>query len=298
MKKLLGVVMLTAVLSGSGLAPNMWASDLRSLVRAERAFAELSAAQGIRPAFLANLAEEAIVFRPVPVPGRKAYEDRLEIPGHLTWRPVFADISAGGDLGYTTGPYEFRDKELDKVPSSCGHYVSLWRVGPDGTWKVIIDVGIKHSCEGEQEPDFTAGTAERVTFSAPRVDVKKEQAVLLARDRELATWTAKNDSYGILLEAMADDIRLYRSGHWPVKGKRSARSLIFEKKGVMNWRPMAAGLSAGGDLGYTYGTSEIVFAGPVASPKETSSYLRIWKKINRAWRIVLDLANLVPPEGM
>jgi len=66
----------------------------------------------------------------------------------------------------------------------------------------------------------------------------------------------------------------------------------------MNWRPMAAGLSAGGDLGYTYGTLEIAFPGSAASPKETSSYLRIWKKIDQAWRIVLDLANLIPPEGM
>lgn len=57
------------------------AADLRSLVEAERAFSRLSAEKGIRTAFLANLAPDAIVFRPMPVPGRKAYEESPEIAG-------------------------------------------------------------------------------------------------------------------------------------------------------------------------------------------------------------------------
>jgi hypothetical protein len=70
---------------------------------------------------------KAISFRPTPVKARRRYEENPNIPGLLTWHPVFADVSSAGDLGYTTGPYEFRNQSPDEQPSSYGHYVSLWK---------------------------------------------------------------------------------------------------------------------------------------------------------------------------
>src|SRR5213592_1995070 len=49
-------------------------SELDSLVQAERAFARLSMAQGVRDAFLANLANDSIIFRPTAVAGRQWFE--------------------------------------------------------------------------------------------------------------------------------------------------------------------------------------------------------------------------------
>jgi len=116
-------------------------SDLASLVASERAFSHMSENEGISKAFLTYFSVEAITFRPNPVEARRRYEENPDIPGLLTWRPVFADVSSAGDLGYTTGPYEFRNQSPDEQPSSVGHYVSLWKKQTDGVWRVVLDVG-------------------------------------------------------------------------------------------------------------------------------------------------------------
>jgi ketosteroid isomerase-like protein len=60
----------------------------------------------------------------------------------LTWTPVDAGISLSGDLGYTSGKYEFRSKDKDgKVKIEHGKYTSIWKKQPDGNWKVVLDMG-------------------------------------------------------------------------------------------------------------------------------------------------------------
>ncbi len=61
---------------------------------------------------------------------------------HLTWTPVYADMAASGDLGYTFGTYEFRSKDKDGKPTvEHGKYASVWKKQKDGTWKVVMDMG-------------------------------------------------------------------------------------------------------------------------------------------------------------
>jgi ketosteroid isomerase-like protein len=61
---------------------------------------------------------------------------------HLTWTPVYADMAASGDLGYTYGTFEFRSKDKDGKPTvEYGKYVSIWKKQKDGSWKVVMDMG-------------------------------------------------------------------------------------------------------------------------------------------------------------
>jgi ketosteroid isomerase-like protein len=83
-------------------------ADRVSLVEAERAFARAADEKGVREAFLAFLSDDAILFRPGPVPGREWVRSRPAPPIRLAWRPSFAEVSGAGDLGYTLGPYEAR----------------------------------------------------------------------------------------------------------------------------------------------------------------------------------------------
>ena len=83
-------------------------SEMDGLVEAERAFARLSVAMGTREAFLANLSDESVLFRPGPVPGKSWTKDSAPPATQLNWQPEFADISQAADLGYTTGPWELR----------------------------------------------------------------------------------------------------------------------------------------------------------------------------------------------
>jgi ketosteroid isomerase-like protein len=61
---------------------------------------------------------------------------------HLSWAPVYADMAASGDLGYTYGTFEFRSKDKDgKRTVEYGKYVSIWKKQKDGSWKVVMDMG-------------------------------------------------------------------------------------------------------------------------------------------------------------
>jgi ketosteroid isomerase-like protein len=60
----------------------------------------------------------------------------------LTWTPAEAEVSQGGDMGYTWGRYEYRDRGANgKVAVQTGTYVTVWRRQPDGSWKVVLDGG-------------------------------------------------------------------------------------------------------------------------------------------------------------
>src|SRR4249920_702475 len=116
---------------------------LDTLVAAERAFAKRSVEHGMRDAFLAYMAEDGVVFRPTAVNARAVWQPRPPSTATLAWEPEYAEVSASGDLGYTTGPWQFTGAGAT-TPSDFGHFISVWRRGGDGTWKVVADIGIGH----------------------------------------------------------------------------------------------------------------------------------------------------------
>ena len=102
----LGIVLAALASCGPGEGESP-AGALDAMIATERAFAQRSVETGMRQAFLDFLAEDSVLFFPVAVPGRQFMESRPEPSGQLEWAPGYADISAAGDLGYTTGPYKF-----------------------------------------------------------------------------------------------------------------------------------------------------------------------------------------------
>lgn len=60
----------------------------------------------------------------------------------LTWSPIYADVSASGDLAYTFGNYEFTSIGKDgKATLERGKYTTIWKKRKDGKWKVVLDMG-------------------------------------------------------------------------------------------------------------------------------------------------------------
>jgi ketosteroid isomerase-like protein len=67
----------------------------------------------------------------------------LSEPGaSLTWEPRWAHSSDDGTLGFTMGDYESTgaDENGENV-LTYGLYVSIWRRKPDGSWRVLMDLG-------------------------------------------------------------------------------------------------------------------------------------------------------------
>ncbi len=115
-------------------------SDPGELLHADSAFAALSVTSGVKHAFLAFSAEEAISFGggSEMTRGRQAIGaafDGFPAGAVLEWWPVAAEIAPSGDLGCTVGETKI---------ASLNHYskyLTIWRRQPDGTWRFVADGG-------------------------------------------------------------------------------------------------------------------------------------------------------------
>lgn len=263
---------------------------LESMVAAERAFSKAAGEHGVRAAFLMNLADDATLFRPHAVNGKQWTEARPARPGLLTWFPIYADVSRDGDLGYTTGPYEFRQSAGDKAIDQ-GYFMTIWKRQADGEWKAVLDQGIS-------TPPSTAAPAD-LKFAAPASAAGKTAAAaalldsLLSVDREFATAAARQGAAAAYAIYTADDLRLYRDGKFPFVGKPAARP-VFAAAGALAWQPAKADVSRSGDLGYTYGLAQWKASGE--AKVEYANYVRLWKRqADGAWRVVLEVFAPCPP---
>jgi ketosteroid isomerase-like protein len=60
----------------------------------------------------------------------------------LTWTTTDAMMGPSGDMGYTWGHYEGRSKDSNgNAVMTSGRYITMWRKGADGNWKVVLDAG-------------------------------------------------------------------------------------------------------------------------------------------------------------
>jgi ketosteroid isomerase-like protein len=117
------------------------------LIKADSDFDRSVAEKGVE-AWVSAFAEDGIMFRAGEVVQGHTAIRELMAPGFATpgfslrWKPVRADIAASGDLGYTYGTYESRSPGPDGAPQvRTGMYVTIWKKQPDGSWKVVVDLG-------------------------------------------------------------------------------------------------------------------------------------------------------------
>lgn len=80
-----------------------------------------------------------------PLTGREAIRKQFaDTPAGATllWEPFRAEVSRGGDLGYTLGTYRYRAPGPDGRPKvRYGKYCSVWKKQADGSWKWVVDIG-------------------------------------------------------------------------------------------------------------------------------------------------------------
>lgn len=120
----------------------------RVLLERDAEFDRVTAEKGLE-GFLSFLADDAAFF---PADGhisegadgaRAIWSGLLTKPGvSIRWKPVKAELARSGELGYTYGTYILRQTVPGgQVTESFGKYVTIWRKGPDGAWKVAADIG-------------------------------------------------------------------------------------------------------------------------------------------------------------
>jgi ketosteroid isomerase-like protein len=271
-------------------------ATLNALVKAERAFCKTSIAKGTREAFIQHLADDAVLFRPHAVAGKPWTIASPARPGLLTWWPIYADAARSGDLGFTTGPYEFRRNGPDDKEVFTGNYMTIWRKQADGAWKVVIDFGISNPPPTAKQTEVQFATPIRAATSKAneKASVETHRASLLSIDREFSQAAEKTGARTAYPTYLADDVRLFRDEKYPFVGKQAATAALADLAGALKWQPANAEVSAAGDMGYTYGIAEFKATG--TDKLQYNNYVRIWKRqADGAWKIVIDVANPCPP---
>jgi ketosteroid isomerase-like protein len=109
-------------------------------------FSNMSVEKGMIVAFLSYAADNGVMLRNngYPIVGKdsisKGLQSRPDSSFILTWSPLFAEISASCDLGYTYGTFKLELKDSVHTIND-GTYLTIWKKQTDGTWKWVLDTG-------------------------------------------------------------------------------------------------------------------------------------------------------------
>jgi ketosteroid isomerase-like protein len=290
MRRSFAILTLTSLCAMPVLAdpPASLQSDFDAMVATERAFSKLSQEKGMKEAFATYIAEDGMLVRGGTfVQGKRWTLDHPNPPVKLIWWPTHAAISRSGDLGWTTGPYEIREDGSDEV--GHGNFATVWKKQADGTWRFAVDLG-NHYATPTGDKSTPTLNLETAQGPVPKADAAAEKAALLAADRELGQAAGKGTAPAFEAR-MADDGILLRGGAFPYMGKDAVRGGLEKEPAAMTSQPTGGGVSAAGDMGYTYGMAEW----KKGDAKVMGNYMRIWEKRGGAWKVRMDVLNEAPP---
>lgn len=272
--------------------------DVQALVDAERGFARMAQTTSINEAFLEHMADDAILFRPTPVNGKEFFKAKTPNPGPwLLWYPSYAELSGSGDLGWTTGPWEFHPAK-DKPAVAWGHFATVWQKQPSGKWRVLLDEG--HSCATPPQDSLAwARLPGTLKDNEPITLVEFQQATktLMDTDQGYSNALATKGVEGALAAYADDDVRLLREDKPWFQGAAAAGKALEHEwdAGAKAWDVKPGGISKSGDLAFTYG---IVTLGEKAKDSpDGRKVFRIWRRKpgGSDWKLALDVTNPVPP---
>lgn len=264
-------------------------SDIATLVEAQSEFAKAASEQGMRAAFLKFLSRDATVFLPEAKNGRDYWNGRDPDPATSLVRTLtFADISANGLLGYTTGNWRTYQKGKTDDLARFGQYMTIWEKKPDGKFQATLDIVVTH---------------EKLPFPETEGQLWSNQS----RDPNKRGWSPADASMNFLRESMsrerlggaykkfaADDVRLLRDDTPPIIGKK--RVVEEMKDYVSIIFPTKVALFQAADMAYTWNPCSFDNSN---EGQVQGNCVHVWKLRKKKWWIVLGvfapIPNTTPP---
>jgi ketosteroid isomerase-like protein len=258
---------------------------LDQMIAAERAFAAKALEVGWKQAFLEFFAVEAVGFDKGQVGlARQQIETNPDPPKdqQLIWEPRYGDMAASGELGYLTGPVQNILPSRDKGRPRHSNYASIWKRQRDGSFKVIVDVGIPTPSAVPFAPGFTrAPYASRFTG-----DYDETTPPLATADGLLNAGVRANQVRGYRPH-LAPSARLHRPNVLPLVGDRQVLQWLASQPAFSTADSRYSEAARSGDLGYTWGTYTVMARG--AKPQR-GFYVRVWvRERNGQWKLALDV---------
>lgn len=201
------------------------------LVTNEHTFAEAVARGGIRDGFLEYIADQSILFVPEAVDGVEYYTGSSRQSGLLTWKPIYAEIASGGDMGWTTGPWGYNRQTATETVSSHGHYVTIWKLQPDSNWKFVLDICISYI----QSPVIGASPIMKVLSAVDgveNVDLEQSRLDLVEEERAMSAVSSSEGVVAAYLPRLASDVRFYRMGALPLDNIKQIEMAVNRLKAI------------------------------------------------------------------
>jgi hypothetical protein len=242
-----------------------------AVAMAELAFARHAADSGIKKAFLCFLDSNSVVFHQGKVyNGIQFWKQLPANNGLLFWKPAYTGMALAGDMGFSTGPSEFKQAVSDTQVHS-GNYASVWIKNNQGEWKVLADIGVSYRPSLFQQQS----TAPAFHALSPVTEKKSWQ---LVEQNFIAQYIKKGTK--------AWEPFIGQATWFNIQNRHPLHKVAAIMAGVqtipanLQFDVLGGCMSAAGDMCYAYGT--VTYNG------KKENYMRVWGHTKKGWILLLQ----------
>lgn len=245
------------------------------LIATEQKFAATSKAQTTKIAFLYFLDSNCVGYhKGVQTVMFKDWTERKESNSKLTWNPELAIIGSSGELGVTTGPWEFRQNSLKDTPVTHGYFATVWKKQNDGRWKAMFDMGIGYNDASVVNSDEVK--VESIVLN--NVSQSSYDGNWLMIDQQLS------NKKTTLISLLAPDAWVSIQGHAPFKNANAAKAVADILPNNIQYKPAGYFVAQSNDLLAVYG-------GVLKDGKQEQAFLRVWIKKENEWKLMMMMIS-------
>ncbi len=264
------------------------------MIDTERAFAARALVIGWKQAFLEYFSDAAMGFDENGVGYAKEQIRKNPDPPpdfQLLWEPRYGDVAGSGELGYLTGPSRSLLPSRNKGQPRHSVYASLWKRERDGTFRVVMDVGIP-----TPRPDaFPAGFTRAPHANRFTGDYDDGIPPLGNADGVMNS-ALRSSQVRAYRGQLAPGARLHRPNVMPLTGEANILKWLATQPSFASADSRYAESARSGDLGYTWG-NYVARARPNVAA-QVGFYVRVWaRERSGQWKVVLDVLQPRPGGG-
>jgi ketosteroid isomerase-like protein len=288
-------LLVVAVWRAGAQVPEPLPESLTQMIETERAFAARALVVGWKNAFLDYFSPAAVGFADgQPGSAREQIGKNPDPPKdlQLIWEPRFGDVAASGELGYLTGPVRNVRASRDGGRPRFSNYASVWKRQKDGSFKVVMDVGVNTPSAVPFPTGFTRAPHQN-RFTG---DYDESTPPLGTAD-ELLNSALKTSQLRAYRPRLAEGVRFHRQNQMPIVGIPAATKWLASQRAVSSADSRFSEVARSGDLGYTWGTFTIAPRRVTAGGRgqqtvniQAGFYVRVWvRERNGQWKVALDV---------
>jgi ketosteroid isomerase-like protein len=286
-----------AVAQRAAAKPEPIPPALEAMADTERDFAKRAMVVGWKEAFLEFFSDSAVGYDGEAVgPAKEQLRASPDPPKdhQLLWEPRYGDVARSGELGYLTGPSRNILPSRNNGQPRHGVYASIWKRERDGSFRVVIDVGINTP----RAATFAEGLTRAPAANRFTGDLSDRTPPLATADSILNS-DLRTGAVRAYRGRLAPGVRFHRPLTMPVVGEAAVLRFLANQPRFDQADSRFAESAQSGDLGYTWGTwsrrlpparGRAGAGGPAR--QERGFYTRVWTRDRSGqWKVILDVLN-------